>query len=122
MERLKVVDLKALSKSLSLKGYSRLRRAKLVRLIMDHLSSRPRPRPLQVMKPLEGIIRRRPPKPTRSPPAPPPRPIPPPKPPHIVQRYQLKNKGSVVGDVQQPEGMDQSPKVKYDPKKLKHMK
>ena len=67
MERLKVVDLTSLSKSLGLRGYSRLRKAELVKLIMDYLSSRPRPipRPRQVMKPLEGIIRRRPPKPTR---------------------------------------------------------
>ena len=120
MERLKVVDLKALSKSLGLRGYSRLRKAELVKLIMDHLSSRPRliPRPHQVIKPLEGIIRHRPPKPTRPPPPAPPRPIPPP----VFQRYQPREKGSKVSDVQQPEGMDEPPKVKYDPKKLKHMK
>ena len=45
MERLKVVDLKALFKSLGLRGYSRLRKADLVKLIMGHLSSRPRPIP-----------------------------------------------------------------------------
>ena len=39
MERLKVVDLKALSKSLGLRGYSMLRKAELVKLIIDHLSS-----------------------------------------------------------------------------------
>ena len=90
---------------------------------MDHLSSRPRPipRPHQVMKPPEGIIRCRPPKSTRPPPPPPPRPIPPPRPP-VFQRYQLREKGSKVGDVQQPEGMEEPPKVKYDPKKLKCMK
>ena len=93
MERLKVVDLKALSKSLGLRGYSRLRKAELVKLIMDHLSSRPRPipRPHQVIKPPEGIIRRRPPKPTRPLPPPPPRHIPPPRPP-VFQRYQLRGK------------------------------
>ena len=123
MERLKVVDLTALFKSLGLRGYSRLRKAELVKLIMDHLSSRPRPipRPCQVIKPTEGIIRRRPPKPTRPPPPPPPRPIPPPRPP-VSQRYQLREKGSKVGDVQQPEGMEEPPKVKYNPKKLKSMK
>ena len=123
IERLKVVDLKALSKSLCLRDYSRLRKAELVKLIMDHLSSRPRlvPQPRQVIKPLEGIIRRRPSKPTRPPPPPPPRPIPPPRPP-VFQRYQLREKGSKVGDVQQPEGMEEPPKVKYDPKKLKCMK
>ena len=123
MERLKVVELKALSKSLGLRGYSRLRKAELVKLIVDHLSSRPRPipRPHQVIKPLEGIIRRRPPKPTRPPSPPPPRPIPPPRPP-AFQRYQFREKGSKVGDVQQPEGMEEPPKVKYHSKKLKHMK
>ena len=88
---------------------------------MDHLCSRPGPipRPRQVIKikPPESIIRRRPPKPTRPPP--PPRPIPPPRPP-IFQRYQLREKGSKVGDVQQPEGMEEPPK--YDPKELKYMK
>ena len=39
MERLKVVDLKALSKSLGIRAYLRLRKAELVKLIMDHLSS-----------------------------------------------------------------------------------
>ena len=39
-----------------------------------------------------------------------------------MQRYQLINKGSTTGDVQQSDGMDESPKVKYDPKKLKRMK
>ena len=73
------------------------------------------------MKPLEGIIRRRPPKPTRRPPPSLPRPIPPPRPP-VFQRYQLREKGSKVGDVQQPEGIEDPPKVKYDPKKLKCMK
>ena len=119
MERLKVVELKALCKGLGLRGYSRLRKVELIRSIMDHLSSRPRPIP--------RARRVRPPKPTRPPPPPPPRPVPPPrpppkpkpiprpKPPCIVQRYQLRNKESVVGDVQQPEGMDESPKVKYDP-------
>ena len=118
MERLKVVDLKASLKSLGLRGYSRLRNAELVKLIMDHLSSRPRPipRPRQVIKPPEAIIRHRPPRLTR-----PPRPIPPPRPP-VFQRYQLREKGSKVGDVQQPEGMEEPPKVKYDPKKLKLMK
>ena len=58
MERLKVADLKALSKSLGLRGYSRLRKAELVKLIMDRLSSRPRPRPqpCQVIEDPEGII------------------------------------------------------------------
>ena len=122
MERLKVVELKALSKSLDLRGYSKLRKAELVKLIMDHLNSGPRPvlRPRQVIKPPKGIIRRRPPKPTRPPPSPP-RPIPPPRPP-VFQRYQLREKGHTVGDVQQPEGMDEPPEVKYDPKKLKCMK
>ena len=118
MERMKVVELKALSKSLGLRDYSRLRKAELVKLIMDHSSSGPRPIPQsrQVKKPPEGIIRCRPPKPTR-----PPRPIPPPRPP-VFQRYQLREKGSKVGDVQQPKGVVEPPKVKYDPKKLKHMK
>ena len=51
MERLKVVEFKALLKSLGLRGYSRLRKVELVKLIMDHLSSRPRPipRPHQVL-------------------------------------------------------------------------
>ena len=42
MERLKVVELRALWKSLGLRSYSRLRKAELVKLIMDDLSSRPR--------------------------------------------------------------------------------
>ena len=123
MERLKVVELKALWKSLGLRGYSRLRKVELVKLIMDHLSSRARPipRPRQVIKPLESIIRHRPTKPTRPPLPPPPRPIPPPRPP-VFQRYQLREKGSKVGDVQQLEGMEKPPKVKYDPKKVKCMK
>ena len=45
MERLKVTELKALSKSLGLRGYSRLNKDDLVKLIMDHLISRPRPVP-----------------------------------------------------------------------------
>ena len=47
MERLKVKELKALSKSLGLRGYSRLNKADLGKLIMDHLASGPRrvPRP-----------------------------------------------------------------------------
>ena len=72
------------------------------------------------MRPPEGIIRRRTPKPTRPPP-PPPRTIPPLRPP-VFQRFQLREKGHTIGDVQQPEGMDEPPKVKYDPKKLKCMK
>ena len=31
-------------------------------------------------------------------------------------------KGSVIGDVQKPDGMEESREVKYDPKKLKRMK
>ena len=45
MERSRVKELKALSKSLGLGGYSRLNKADLVKLIMDHLTSRPRPVP-----------------------------------------------------------------------------
>ena len=106
MERLKVVELKASSKSLGLRGYSRLRKADLVKLIQDHLASRPRPvpRPQQVMKPPKDVIRERPSKPMR-PPLPPPKPIPPPRPPcreppippprppqPPLQRYQLREK------------------------------
>ena len=136
MERLKVKELKALSKSLGPRGYSRLNKADLVKLITDHLDSIPRlvPRPRQSKGPPEGIIRRRPPKSTR-PPTPPPkltppprpplreptRPIPPPRPP-LLQRYGPREKGSVIVDVQKPDGMEESREVKYDPKKLKRMK
>ena len=80
-----------------------------------------------MIEPTEGVIRWRPPKPTRPPLLPPPpfpplRPISPPKPPQRLQRYQLREKGSTIGDVQQPEGMEEPPKVKYDPKMLKRMK
>ena len=61
-----VKQVRALSKSLGLRGYSKLRKADLVKFIEDHLNSRPRtlPRPPE-------IVRVRPPKPTR-PPTPPP--------------------------------------------------
>ena len=70
MERLKVTELKALSKSLGLKGYLRLNKADLVRLIMDHLNSRPGPvpRPRQSKDPSKDVKRWRPPKPMRAPP------------------------------------------------------
>ena len=73
MERLKVTELKALSKSLGLRGYSRLNKADLVKLIMDHMNSRPRPVPWppQPNDPPKDVIKRRPPKPTRPPPPPP---------------------------------------------------
>ena len=46
MERLKVKELKALSKSLGLSGYSKLNKSDLVKLVMGHLNSKPRPTPL----------------------------------------------------------------------------
>ena len=139
MERLKVKELKAISKSLGLRGYSRMNKADLVKLIMDHLNSRPRPvpRPRQSKDlPPEVIVKRRPPKPMRSPP-PLPNPIPPP--PHQdnhaenhTNRFHhpdphnpntnLGEKGSVIGDVQETDGMEESREMKYDPKKLKRMK
>ena len=111
MERLKVTELKALSKSLGLRGCSRLRKADLVKLIMDHLNSRPRPVPRhrQSKDPPKDVMKRRPPKPTRPPP-------PQPRPP--LRRYQLREKGSATEDVQKPDGMEESREVKYDPKSL----
>ena len=73
MERLKVTELKALLKSLGLRGYSRLNKADLVKLIMDHFNSRARPvpRPRQLNDPPKDVIKRRPPRPNRTPPQPP---------------------------------------------------
>ena len=41
MERLKVTGVEGLLKSLDLRGYSRLRKADLVKLIMDYFASGP---------------------------------------------------------------------------------
>ena len=130
MESLKVTDLKALSKTLELRGYSRLRKSDLIKLIMDHLNSRPKliPRP-------------RSPKPTRPPLPPPTRPMLPPwqpRPPPIplgskaapcqpprpsnLRPYRLKDKGSKIGDVQPPTEEAHRPAREYNPKKLKRMK
>ena len=45
MERLKVKELKALSKRLGLKGYSKLNKSDLIKLLMEHLDSKPASRP-----------------------------------------------------------------------------
>ena len=63
VERQMVKELRALSKSLGLRGYSRLRKADLVKFIKDHLNSRPRPLPRP-----QDIVRVRPPRPARPPP------------------------------------------------------
>ena len=68
-----VKQLRALLKSLGLRGYSRLRKADLVKFIKDHFNSRPRPvpRPRQPNDPPKDVIKWRPPRPTRPPPPPP---------------------------------------------------
>ena len=82
MERLKFKELKALSKSLGLKGYSKLNKSDLAKLVMDHLNSRPKPTPHPRHTPLPRPTpspHPRPPKATRPPPPPPARPTPVPR-------------------------------------------
>ena len=91
---------------------------------MDHLNSRlkpiPRPRNAIPNKPSEH------PKPTRPPPLPLPRPPPPPPRSWVMlpkfEPCQLKNKGSMIEDVQPPNRVEEPPKVTYDLRKLKRMK
>ena len=73
MKRQMVKQLRALSISLGLRGYSRLRKADLVKFIEDHFNSRPRlvPRPRQPNDPPKDVIKWRPPRPARPPPPPP---------------------------------------------------
>ena len=121
MERLKVKELKALSKSL---GYSRLNKSDLVKLIVDDLNSRPRLFPQPCPPPPRPAPSPRPPMPMRPPPPPPPRPmpprlmppprpIPPPRPPDFHQ-YQLRDRN--------PEHTSSELTRTFDPKKLKRMK
>ena len=58
MQRMKVVDLKALAKERRLRGYSKLKKAELIAFLQNNLQPTPAPRT-------------RPPKPTRPPPPPP---------------------------------------------------
>ena len=103
MLRLKVKELKPLSKSLGLRGYSRLNKSDLIKLIMDYLNSRPRPTPRPHPRPCptphptpQPTPQPRPPKPTRPPlplpPRPTPHPCPPPRPtPHPPPRPLTSN-------------------------------
>ena len=97
MERMKVIDLKALAKECWLQGYSKLRKAELITFLQNNLQPTPAPctRPPKPTIPhpppsaWEPINDRPRPTPRPSPkpiPAPRPRPIPPPRP------YQLKPK------------------------------
>ena len=101
MERLKVKELRALSKSLGLKGYSKLHKSDLVKLVMDHLNSRPKPVPKP--RPPKPPIQQRPPIPPR----------PPPRPQMDFKPYQLKDTNK-----SKPPPRD----IVFDPKKLKRMK
>ena len=106
MERLKVKEFKTLSKSLGLKGCYKLNKPELVKLVSDELKYR-----WPICKPPPGPPAR-PPKPTRPPPSPPPK----------FKPYQLKDKGSTIGDVQPPKNERKSKSTTFDPKKLKRMK
>ena len=98
---MRVAELKALSRELGLRGYSRLRKAELIALLQNNPPPPPPPR-------------KRPPKPTRPALRRPPPPPPPPPPPQRFKPYHLKAKRDVI----EPP-IEEQP---TDPKKLKRMK
>ena len=100
-----VTGLRALAKEHGLKGYSRMRKTKLITFLRENLQ--PQPRPPKPTRSPPPSPRPRPPKPTRSPPPPPPSVRPRPKPEESTAQMRLVEdqtrikKYEVTGDLNQ---------------------
>ena len=106
--------MKALAKERGLRGYSGLKKAKLIAFFQNNLQPCTRPPPIPPPRPIPAP-RTRPPRPNRPPPPPPVRPRQ-----QELKPYQLKPKRGKETFIEPP--MKQEPTPTSNPKQIKRMK